>query len=141
MEKLSKLHFIMFGFILAGLLFSGYLAGVKFFSDTCAFGASCPLFLGQPACYTGFIVYSLLTVIAVLALAKKELAKLPLVFVTGISFFGVYFSALMTFKELSVFFNEGFVAFIKSLPLCSIGLLFFTVIFILSLKLGKHIAE
>ena len=35
----------------------------------------------------------------------------------------------------------GFVAFIKSLPLCSVGLIFFTVIFIYSLVLGKEHGE
>lgn len=141
MEKLSKLHLTMFGFVFAGLAFSGYLSAVKFFSDTCAFGAACPLFLGQPACYTGFIVYSILALITILALVKKELSRLALVTITGVSLFGVYFSSLMTFEEMSVLFNDGFVAFIRSLPLCSVGLIFYIVIFIISLKVGKRFAR
>jgi hypothetical protein len=55
--KTKTLIVILFFLALAGLLFSGYLSTVKFFSDTCAFNESCPLFLGYPACFYGFAMY------------------------------------------------------------------------------------
>ncbi len=128
----------MFGFILAGLLFSGYLSSVKLFSDVCAFGASCPYFLGYPACYTGFIVYLVLTIATVVALVQKRLSNFFLVLITGASLFGVLFSGKLTLNEMAVLFSDGFVAFVKTLPLCSIGFIFFIVIFILSLVIGKR---
>lgn len=137
MEKLTTKHYVMFAFVLAGLLFSGYLSATKLFTDTCAFGSQCPIFLGYPACYTGFIVYLILAVISVIALIKKSLNRLLLALITGVSLFGVLFSGKLTIAEMSVWFSDGFIAFIKSLPLCSIGLIFYTVIFILSLVIGN----
>lgn len=131
----------MFSFIAGGLLFSGYLSGVKFFSDTCAFGSTCPIFLGYPACYTGFAVYLVLAIIAIISLFKKEMTRFLLVSTTGLSLFGVLFSGKLTLSELSVLFSDGFVAFVNSLPLCSIGLIVYIVIFILSLSIGKSETE
>lgn len=45
----------------AGLTFASYLSGIKLFTSTCAFGESCPYFLGYPACYYGFVLFLLLT--------------------------------------------------------------------------------
>lgn len=138
MERLTTKHYVLFAFTLAGLLFSGYLAGTKIFSDTCAFGAECPIFLGYPACYTGFIVYSILTVVSLIALFKKQMTRLLLAVITGVSLFGVLFSGKLTLVEMSVWFSDGFMAFLRSLPLCSIGLIFYAVIFILSLVIGNR---
>ncbi len=137
MEKFSKMHYTMFAFIAAGLAFSGYLAATKFFSDTCAFGATCPIFLGYPACYTGFLVYAIISIVAIISLFKKELSRILLVTITGVSFFGVLFSGKLTLAEMSVLFEQGFVPFVKSLPLCSVGLIFYAIIFIISLIIGK----
>jgi hypothetical protein len=141
MEKFTKNHYVMFAFIAMGLAFSGYLSGVKLFSDTCAFGSSCPIFLGYPACYTGFIVYAIIALIAIISLFKKELSRAMLVAITGVSFFGVLFSGKLTLLEMSVLFEEGLAAFVQSLPLCSVGLIVYIVIFILSLIIGKDCTD
>lgn len=137
MEKTSPLFKTIFGFILAGLAFSGYLAGVKLFTATCAFGAQCPYFMGYSACYTGFAVYAVLTVLMTMAQMKNGFTKGLLTAVTGFSLFGALFSGYLTGTELPILFSNGFMAFIYSLPLCSIGFIFYAVIFILSLKVGK----
>ena len=33
---------------LSGVLFSGYMSSIRFFSDQCAFNEPCPYFLGYP---------------------------------------------------------------------------------------------
>jgi uncharacterized membrane protein len=137
MEKTSTLFKTIFGFILAGLAFSGYLSGVKLFTATCAFGVQCPYFLGYPACYTGFLVYAVLTVLMIMAQMKNGFTKGLLLAVTGFSLFGALFSGYLTATELPILFSDGFMAFVYSLPLCSIGFIFYTIIFILSLKAGK----
>ncbi len=136
MNNLTKTHYIIFSFILAGLLFSGYLSGVKFFSDTCAFGSTCPIFLGMPACYTGFVVYFVLALIALFAVWRRNLSRSLLVSITGISLFGALFSGMLALEELSVLFSDGFMAYVKSLPLCAIGFVFYVVVFVLSLLIG-----
>lgn len=138
MEKSSTLFKTIFGFVLAGLAFSGYLSGVKLFTATCAFGAQCPYFLGYPACYTGFIVYAVLTGIMIAAQMKNGFTKNLLAALTGVSLFGALFSGYLTSTELPILFSNGFMAFVKSLPLCSIGFIFYVVIFVLSLMVGKR---
>ncbi len=137
MEKSSTLFKTIYGFILAGLAFSGYLAGVKLFTATCAFGSQCPDFLGYPACYTGFAVYAILTGIMIAAQMKNGFTKSLLTAVTGFSLFGALFSGYLTAGELSILFTNGFGAFMKSLPLCSVGFIFYTIVFVLSLMAGK----
>ena len=56
---------------LAGVLFSGYLSGVKFISDTCAFNEGCPYFLGYPACYYGFLMFSIMFIATLVAKFKN----------------------------------------------------------------------
>ena len=137
MEKTSALFKTIFGFVLAGLAFSGYLSGVKLFTATCAFGSQCPIFLGYPACYTGFVVYAVLAVLMLMAQMKEGFTRNLLSAVTAVSLFGAVFSGYLTATELPILFREGFVAFVKSLPLCSIGFIFYTVIFVLALKVGN----
>lgn len=41
--------YAIYSLTLAGTLFSGFLSGVKLFTDNCALGETCPLFMGYPA--------------------------------------------------------------------------------------------
>jgi hypothetical protein len=50
-----------------------------------------------------------------------------------VSFLGVLFAGRYTIWELPVFFQRGFSAYIFGLPLCAVGLIFYTVIIILTL--------
>lgn len=134
---MTKIQKTLFGFIVAGLLFSFYLAGTKFLSDTCAFNAPCPYFLGYPACYTGFLIYLALLITFVLYRKSTEIPSFYIRNLQLLGFVGVLFSGKFTLAELPIWFNEGFVAFVGSLPLCSIGFVFFVIITILSMRLGK----
>ncbi len=62
-----KHTYTLLGLALLGFLFSGYYAATKFFTDTCAFGETCPYFLGYPACYYGFGMFTVLFVTSLVA--------------------------------------------------------------------------
>ncbi len=122
---------------LCGLAFAGYLSGIKFFTDTCALGESCPYFMGYPACYYGFFMYLTITLFAGLHVfhlydGKKANTAVLTVAVAGILFAG-YFTAL----ELPLLFSEGLRAYVLGLPTCALGLIFYTIIAFLSLRLRK----
>lgn len=115
-----------------GLLFSGYLSGMKLFGDTCAFGESCPTFLGYPTCYYGFVVFLLLFVLSLLlALGRMEWgrASRATLFVATL---GVLFSGYFTFGELGKIVDEGIRAYMLGLPTCAYGFLFYAIIAVTS---------
>jgi|SRR3989344_7559501 len=122
----------IFAISLVGLLFSGYLSGVKMFSDTCAFGESCPYFFGYPACYFGFILYFLLTLFSLLWNMGKLEPERSLKLLSAISFAGVLFAGYFTIGELPALFEFGFSAYFFGLPTCALGLIFFILIFCLA---------
>lgn len=113
----------------AGLLFSGYLSGVKLFTDTCAFNEGCPIFLGYPACYFGFAMYFTMT--ALLLIARRgvvtEQAMLRVVF--AISALGILFAGYFTLGELPKLATEGIGAYLLGLPTCAYGLIVYLAIF------------
>jgi len=114
----------------AGVLFSGYMSGVKLFSDTCAFGETCPLFLGMPACYIGFILFLSLFLISLAFVLNKKDAKIISKKLFLISLLGVVYSLNFAIPELPSLFKNGFSAYLLGLPTCVMGSLFFIVIFI-----------
>jgi uncharacterized membrane protein len=117
----------------AGTLFAGYLSGVKFFRDTCAFNESCPYFLGYPACYDGLVMYLAITVAAVVLVTRRtaaEKARKAIVVVSGL---GILFAGYFTLREFPLLFSEGFRAYVLGLPSCALGLIFYLVIFFLAL--------
>lgn len=113
---------IYFALTLAGVLFSGYLSSVKFFTKTCAFNEGCPYFLGYPACYYGFIIFLSMFITTIYAnrksygeiLLSKKLAPLSAL---GILFSG-YFVVIENFKFST----------------CAIGLVFYILIFSITVK-------
>jgi hypothetical protein len=119
---------------LAGLLFSGYLSGVKFFTETCAFSEPCPYFLGLPACYFGFGMFLLITIFSSLLFFSKINKKTGLDGVSMVSFLGILFAGYFTIKEIPILFNEGLSAYILGLPTCALGFLFFCLIFGISVN-------
>ncbi len=121
----------------AGLLFSGYLSAIKFFTKTCAFSESCPYFLGYPACYYGFAMYLVITLFAVLRVSGKCAAVQANSIILATSVLGILFAGYFTVGELPVLFNKGFSAYILGLPTCALGLIFYIVVCALSLKLRK----
>ena len=117
---------------LAGIMFSGYLSGVKFFTTTCAFNESCPYFWGYPACYYGFIMFLVITIFSTLILLSKIERKKGLLSLMGVSFIGILFAGYFTLQELPLLLEEGLKAYFFGLPTCALGLIFYIIIFIFS---------
>ena len=111
----------LFGIGIAGVLFSGYLSAVKLFSNTCAFNESCPFFLGQPACYYGFVMFALIAILAGFLYFGKGRAKTMLNGLTLVSLVGIVFSGYFVIQEIPNYFST-----------CSLGLLFYIVVLVLS---------
>lgn len=120
----------------AGLLFAGYLSGVKFFSGSCALGEGCPFFLGYPACYFGFAMYLLLTLFSLILVFGKE-SSIAIRPIKLVSLLGILFAGYFTLGELPRLFEQGLSAYVLGLPTCALGLIFYVAIFILSQKVTK----
>ncbi len=128
-------------FLLAtgGFLFSGYLSGVKFFTETCAFNESCPYFIGYPACYFGFAMFTVIFVLSGLHVFQKINGKTANEIVLVTALLGILFAGYYTLIEIPVLFSEGLGAYILGLPTCALGLIFFAVIFGLSVRLRSGV--
>lgn len=127
----------LFMLSIAGLLFAGYLSGVKFFTETCAFNESCPIFLGYPACYFGFVMYLVLTIFSFLLFTNRIEIKKGTRWTMIVSFLGILFAGYFTLGELPVLFRDGFSAYALVLPTCALGLIFYIAIFVLALKVSR----
>lgn len=122
---------IIFYLGLAGVLFAGYLSSVKFFSETCAFGESCPYFWGYPACYYGLVMFLTITAMPILWHFRKIKEKTADITVLVVSFLGILFAGYFTLQELPILFTKGFGAYLLGLPTCALGLIFYVIIFII----------
>lgn len=130
----SKIIFIL---SLAGVAFSGYLSGIKFFTKNCAFNESCPYFLGYPACYFGFGMFILLLIFSWTVVYRSNIGDKFIRGIQLLSVLGILFAGYFTLKEIPVLVDEGLTAYVLGLPTCALGLLFYIVIFCISLRLGK----
>jgi hypothetical protein len=141
METYGKYKAFFLIVSLAGTLFSGYLGAVKLFSKTCAFGEACPLFLGLPACYFGFMLFFLLLVFSVrISLGAwniRSLAKSLLV----VSSVGVVFAGYFSLEEIPLLAHSGFSAYVFGLPTCMLGSIFFLAILIASVAFAKKLKQ
>jgi len=136
--KKDKSIVSLFILSIGGVLFSGYLSGVKFFTETCAFNESCPYFLGYPACYFGFIMFLLLFIFSFIILFNLGNVKKYNKNILFISILGMLFAGYFTIKEIPILIDEGLKAYVLGLPTCALGLIFYIVIFLLSLSLNKN---
>lgn len=127
----------------AGLLFSGYLSGVKFFSGSCAFNESCPFFFGYPACYFGFILFLVLALASVPHAFCDKPARVVIVrtVIRVVSFLGILFAGYFTLGELPRLLSDGLSAYLLGLPTCALGFVFFLFIFVLSCKRKRDRTE
>lgn len=123
----------------AGTVFSGYLSSVKLFSKTCAFGETCPIFLGYPACYYGFVLFLLLTIFSGILIWGSTPARKTLTLLVFVSILGVLFAGYYTIVELPVLFSVGFSAYVLGLPTCALGLIFFVAVLAIALSLRKRV--
>lgn len=133
MEKNIIFKRIFLVLSVAGVLFSGYMSGVKLFSKTCAFGESCPLFLGMPACYFGFVLFLSLFIISLLFILNKRSEKDIAKKFFAVSFLGVVYSLNFAIPELPLLFKNGLRDYSLGLPTCVLGSIFFVLIFVLSI--------
>lgn len=121
-----------FGLSLAGVLFSGYLSGIKLFNNTCAFNESCPYFLGYPSCYYGFTLFLILFITSLLLLVDKagfrKSARLNL-FVSGL---GILFAGYFAYPEVVGLIDNTLPSRFLGLSTCVYGLIFFVLVFIIS---------
>jgi hypothetical protein len=116
----------------SGFLFSGYMSGVKFFTSTCAYQEPCPLFLGYPACYFGFGLFTVLFLASVLTCANKVPARRSRSILRIAAGAGVVFAGYFLTQEISGFIATGFQPGELFLPTCAYGLVFFLSICALS---------
>jgi uncharacterized membrane protein len=137
MNTHRKIEWAVFLLGVGGLLFSGYLSAVKLFTETCAFNESCPYFLGYPACYFGFAMYLVITVFAGLHVAHQFDGKKANEIILWVSLLGILFAGYFTVGELPLLFTEGFSAYVLGLPTCALGLIFYLILTVLSLRLKK----
>jgi hypothetical protein len=120
---------ILLGLTIAGLLFSGYLSGVKLFDGTCAFNESCPFFLGYPTCYYGFAMYLVMFVSLILLRMGKMSEVKSLQRVLGVSILGIFFAGYYSVSELSKLMGGSITEYFLGLPTCAYGLIVYIAIF------------
>ena len=122
----------MFWLGLAGVLFSGYLSSVKFFTSTCALSEPCPYFLGYPACYFGFGMFLIIFISALVGLfnplARITVAKVE-TFMSGL---GILFAGYFTIPEIGKLLSGANTGYSLGLSTCAYGLIFYIIIFIVS---------
>ena len=115
--------------VTVGLLFSGYLSGVKLISGSCALNEPCPYFLGYPACWYGFVMYLAMFVVTVVALINEKRAVLALKTNIAVSFLGILFAGNFVLQEI----GQSTVTGTLGLSTCAYGFIFYLAIFIASL--------
>lgn len=128
---------IAFYLSLAGTLFAGYMSGIKLFTQTCAFNETCPYFMGYPACWVGFGMFFIMFIVAIVGLSKKisELAvRKTLSFV---SLLGIIFSGRYVVEEIALLIKQGYSHYALGLPTCAYGLIFYIIIFAISIDCCK----
>ncbi len=129
----------IFFLTLAGFLFSGYLSLVKLLSNTCALNEPCPYFLGYPACWYGFGMFTVLFVLAIIS-QWKESTKLIYWFQIVVSVIGIIFAGYFTVPEIIRLFN-GTSVYSLGLPTCAYGLIFYILIFILATRRLQQLSK
>ncbi len=126
----TYVHFI-FWLSLSGAVFAGYLSAVRLLTKQCALDRPCPYFLGFPACWVGFVVFLfMLGTIALMHTGYLTAMAAPVM--AGFSLLGIIFSGYFTLKEVFVWMRSTEPSKKLVLPSCAYGLVFFIVIFILS---------
>jgi hypothetical protein len=119
-----------------GVAFSGYLSGVRFFSNSCAFAEPCPMFFGMPACYFGFAMFVALLGVSVAALRAPLASDVPVLLNAGIAGLGSIFAGSFAVAEL----RHGLTTYGLGVSTCVYGALFFLAILATSLTtLLRHV--
>jgi len=120
-----------------GVLFSGYLTFSRLLTGSCAFNEPCPFFLGYPACWYGFGMFFLMFLASLAGFSNIISARSMKVFVGFISFLGILFAGRFVVLEFQTWLNVHN-NFALGLPTCAYGLIFYVLIFALSIMNFKH---
>lgn len=134
LEKKYKVY--LFVLSLSGVLFSGYLSFVKFFTKNCALSEPCPLFFGFPACYFGFGLFLGLFLLSLSLFVREVVVKDRSSIIAFVSFLGVLFASWFTLGEIPNLLS-GNIRYSLGLPTCAYGLVFFLIIFVLSFRFSR----
>lgn len=134
---LSKYIKWAFGLILAGSLFAGYMSAVKLFSETCAFNETCPYFFGYPACWIGFGMFFIMFLTTIFGLAKKLSDCTVKKILSFISLLGIIFAGRFVVDEFNLWLEQGSLNYSLILPTCAYGLIFYIIIFVISINCQK----
>ena len=110
-----------------GIAFSGYLSGVQWLSGVCSPTPLRSFFLGYPACYTGFILFTAMLLAAATALVARVKSSWPVAANVAVSAVGVAFAGRLTFVELMT--NHSPSAYSADLRSSAYGLAFFGAVF------------
>ena len=129
--------YIIYTLALLGTLFSGFLSAVKFFTDTCALGESCPLFFGKPACYFGFGMFLILFILSNILVFKKENQSKITGSMIFVAVLGILFAGKFVVTEIVEWSTTGFQWSALLLPTCAYGLIFYVLVLIFVLKYKK----
>ncbi len=124
----------MVGLTLAGVLFSGYLSGVKLFSGTCAFNEGCPYFLGYPACLYGFVMFLVMFIASIMGLKQLVQFERARNVLRYVSLLGILFAGRFVVQEIVQWVEYGNPHYRLLFPTCVYGLIFYIIIFGLSLR-------
>lgn len=144
--KKNKHAYILYTLSLAGFLFSGYLSSIKFFTNTCAFGETCPAFFGKPACYFGFALFLILFALSASIIFRKSANQAPnsgkgitnsIIFVSAL---GIIFAGNFVYQEFARFATSGFAWSALGLPTCAYGLIFYMLVLVFALRYKKSLA-
>jgi uncharacterized membrane protein len=130
--------YIVFATAFVGLVFSGYQSAVKFFSQVCAID-SCPYFLGYPACYYGFVMFFMLTVLSLFLIFRPGSSHRIVGALIVVGCAGVLFSGWYTWGELPTLFSKGLRAYALGLPTCAWGLVMYIGVSVASLIARKQL--
>lgn len=123
---------------LAGTLFAGYLSFKKLLTNVCAFNESCPYFLGYPACWYGFGMFLLMLILSISGLYIKNKRETLRRSIIVVSFIGIVFAGRLVIPEIQLLFSDNAPSYAMILPSCAYGLVFYIIIFILSLRARKQ---
>lgn len=123
---------------LAGTLFAGYLSFKKLITNVCAFNEGCPYFLGYPACWFGFGLFLIILAMSLVGLFKKNKGETMRRFVILFSLLGILFAGRFVIQEIIQYFNNSSASYALILPTCAYGLIFYMIIFVISLRANKQ---
>ncbi|MGH7249652.1 MAG: hypothetical protein ACREGC_01640 [Minisyncoccia bacterium] len=129
--KTSAYSKVMFWLSLAGVLFSGYLSAIKIFTSTCAFNEPCPYFLGYPSCWYGFGMFLVIFLTATFGFKSPSPKSAPKI-ISAVSLLGILFAGYFTIPEIGKLIYGMKTGYSLGLPTCAYGLIFYIIIFILS---------